>query len=321
MKLSELVHYLNQIDHLLQHHAETAVFNEICPLHHLVTTHHIQFPNYSNVVDFNLKQVGQSLERFDKSISSLRTTLTFEIDRMSEQYFDESYKNYQDAKTQDTIDYILNRKLFLSADSQEFVFGRLSKYSDWRYPGLIFRPGTEEWINLLVGLDPLYVVDEHMELLKPLEKKFNPQYLDRLRMYPIDETPDQKILDQLPDSQFAFALAYNYFNYKPVEIIARYLNEVFTKLKPGGIFAFTFNNCDKSYGVELVERKYMCYTPKSIVLEKIKQSGFEMELEKDLDASNTWIEVKKPGTLSTFRGGQTLAKIIDKSFEISNNKQ
>lgn len=321
MKLSVIVRYLNQIDSMLEHNARQAVSSELEPLHHLITTHDVQYPNFTKAVDFNMSQVHQTIERFDKSIINLRTNLLNEIGNLDETYFAESYRIYKDGRDQDSVEYILKRRLALSSKSEEFITGRLKKYSDWRHPGMVLRPGLEPWVDMLVGLDPLYLVDQDLALFHPIKDKFNQHYLERLRMYMVEEIGTEKILRQLPDHQFGFVLAYNYFNYKPIEVITQYLTEMYQKLKPGGIFAFTFNNCENAAGVELVERSYMCYTPAQLVHNVVKSLNYEVEIERHLDASNTWLEIKKPGTLNTLRGGQALAKIVDKSLKISNNNK
>ena len=107
-------------------------------------------------------------------------------------------------------------------------------------------------------------------------------------------------------------MAYNFFEFKPFEIMKRYFVEIFTKLKPGGVLAMTFNDCDRDKGVMLVENHFCCYTPGCLVKELAKSLGFEIEFEWSDQGSTTWIEFKKPGHRQSLRGGQALAKIIPK---------
>ena len=116
----------------------------------------------------------------------------------------------------------------------------------------------------------------------------------------------------IPDNQFGFCLAYNFFNYKPIEVIEVYLKEIHAKLKPGGTVALTFNDCDRSDGTELFERSFMCYTPGHALISRIESIGYEITYNFRTDSSNTWLEIKKPGELTSMRGGQSLAKILYK---------
>jgi SAM-dependent methyltransferase len=170
----------------------------------------------------------------------------------------------------------------------------------------------EDWIKELVGCDPLYLVDTHSELLEPAKLRFNDQYQRRLRTYTIRETTESNMLDQLPDGQFGFCLAYNFFNYKPLEVIEAYLKELYIKLKPGGVVAFTFNNCDRAEGIELFEKHFMSYTPEKNLVALCQSTGYEIKNVFRLDQSCTWIEIQRPGETTSLRGGQSLAKILYK---------
>jgi hypothetical protein len=134
-----------------------------------------------------------------------------------------------------------------------------------------------------------------------------------LRTYIINEGDLDRILDALPEQQFGFCLIYNYFNFKPIEIIRTYLYEIYNKLKPGGTVAFTFNNCDYTGAVELTERKFMCYTPGSLVMSFCESLGYDVIQTYQIDAACTWVELRTPGALSSVRGGQSLARIVAKS--------
>jgi hypothetical protein len=134
-----------------------------------------------------------------------------------------------------------------------------------------------------------------------------------LRTYIINEGDLDRILDALPEQQFGFCLIYNYFNFKPIEIIRTYLYEIYNKLKPGGTVAFTFNNCDHTGAVELTERKFMCYTPGSLVMSFCESLGYDVIQTYQIDAACTWVELRTPGALSSVRGGQSLARIVAKS--------
>jgi SAM-dependent methyltransferase len=177
---------------------------------------------------------------------------------------------------------------------------------------MIIRPGLDSFIENMVVYDPLYLVDLSHDFLRPALDKFNQQYQNRLRPYVVNEDLDAEILKQLPNNQFALCLAFNYFNFRPFEIIKKYLEEVYQKLKPGGTFVFTFNDCDRRSAVELVEKHYCCYTPGHLVRELVTTVGYEVVYSWNDDGPTTWIEVRKPGQLDSLKGGQALAKILPK---------
>ncbi len=162
----------------------------------------------------------------------------------------------------------------------------------------------------MVPMDPLYLVDTHQELLAPAIQKFTVEYQRRLRSYVINDRQPGTIMHKLPDSQFGFVLAFNFFNFRPLELIQRYLTELHSKLRPGGTLIMTYNNCDQSHGVGLAERNWMLYTPKRLILEHAASLGFELAASYDGQGDTSWLELKRSGDIDSLRGGQTLAKII-----------
>ena len=75
----------------------------------------------------------------------------------------------------------------------------------------------------------------------------------------------------------------------------------------------TFNDCDRRGAVELAERWNNCYTPGRLVRSLCESVGFVIEQEYVIDSAVNWLELRKPGTMVSLRGGQTLARIIAKS--------
>jgi hypothetical protein len=177
----------------------------------------------------------------------------------------------------------------------------------------MFRPGLEAFVEQLVPLDPLYLADQDLALLQPAVKGFTKEYQRRLRLYEIPERTDQLLLSQLPDGQFGYCFAYNYFNFKPLEVINQYLQELWNKMRPGGVIFFTFNDCDYSQGVGLAEKKFMCYTPGHMIVEHAENLGYEINQRHRGKGDVCWLEIQKPGKITSMRGGQTLAKIVAKS--------
>ena len=163
-------------------------------------------------------------------------------------------------------------------------------------------------------MDPLYLVDQHEDLLAPAMTKFSAEYQQRLRPYTIDDRADGELMTLLPNRQFGFVFAYNYFNYKPLDVICRYLDELYEKLRPGGRIIFTYNECEHASGVILAEKSFMCYTPGGRIRSYAESIGFEFEYQNTLEANAAWFEFKRPGDIVSLRGGQNMAKIMPKQL-------
>lgn len=313
MKLSTLVHLKNQLINSVQLDLEQAAKMHASPMCHLVQSHEIQFPDLTKQIHEDYQTVLASFARFSNTIDDVKHRVQDLIDSIENSYFVKSYDLFQEHISQDDNDYILDRKLDLPSDIVEYLHARMRRYGDWHHAGLIVRPGRWDWIEDLVSCDPLYLVDTNRDLLAPALDRFNPEYQRRLRLYLIGSSDANGLLDHVPDGQIGFCLAYYFFNFMPFELIRRYLEEIYRKLKPGGSVAFTFNNCDRAGGVELVERNYMCYTPGGLMMTMCESMGFEISHSYQLDSACTWIELRRPGELSSLRGGQSLARIVAKS--------
>jgi hypothetical protein len=72
----------------------------------------------------------------------------------------------------------------------------------------------------------------------------------------------------------------------------------------------TFNDCDNEKAVRLAENYYACYTPGHLLKAAATRIGYEIYFIWNGNIPATWIELQKPGTLTTIRGGQALARVV-----------
>jgi SAM-dependent methyltransferase len=312
MKLSELVAYKTELGKLTTRATQRDVELGLGQITHLVDTQSIQLGDFKQQLNDQYNEIYRSLEQFEVLVNALKKEVDAQIEIAEKPWFQESYRLYDQEMRNDSADHILNRRPILSTDTENFLRVRIQNYVDWQHPGMIIRPGLEKFVEDMVGYDPLYLVDQSHELLKPAVKKFTSEYQARLRLYTVKENIDDEILDKIPNGQFGLCLAYNFFEFKPFEIVRKYMTEVYQKLKPGGTFIITFNDCSRDKAVMLAEQRYACYTPGGLIKELAANIGYIQKFSWDNDGPTTWLELTKPGTLTSLRGGQTLAKIINK---------
>ena len=310
MKLSELVAYRNQLDALSSILTLKTANLELDKILHLVGTQPELMTSFTHNLDIQYADIQQAFVKFEDDLNNLKSQLKQKIETAERPWFQESYTLYEGELMQ-VAESVLELRKPNTLDTTPFQT-RLSQYANWKYPALIIRPGMETFIENMVAYDPLYLVDLSHDYLTPAMNKFNEQYQNRLRPYVVSEALDQDILVKLPNDQFGMCLAYNYFNFRPFEILKKYLAEIYQKLKPGGILAFTFNDCDRPSAVRLVENYYCCYTPGYLVRELAVSMGYEIVYSWNDPGPTTWLELKKPGELTSLKGGQTLAKIVPK---------
>jgi SAM-dependent methyltransferase len=310
MKLSELVGYLNLLESnelAPDYHAAIRRFQEIA---HVVNHHTVQIEHYGSAFVDKINSVAAEFQHVQTTLDNLKDNVRRQIAELEPAQYQASQRLYEEEMCYETTEYILNRRLNIDVDSRLLLTGRLLQYTDWRLPGLIIRPGREKFIEDLVPLDPLYVVDQHQELLDPAVQAFTPEYQRRLRPYVINDYEHADALWQLPVDQFGLIFAYNYFNYKPMKVVRQYLDSMFTRLRPGGVAIFTYNDCDWAHGAALAERSFMCYTPGREIQAHCDQLGFEILSVNRGQGDIAWMEIRRSGEIESIRGGQSLAKIV-----------
>lgn len=309
MKLSELIAYRQLLDDYQPRDSREKLEQTVGPIRHVVESHNIQFPELKGQLDKVYDDLQLDLNRFDSTLGLIRQQLQEAISSIEPKYLSASYQLYEEMAN-DSVETILNRRPTLDEATHDYVQGRIKTKTDWKRPGLILRPGLEDWIDDVVALDPLYLVDVDHALLEPAVNRFNPQFQRRLRKYIIKESSDEEMMSSIPNGQFGLVVAYNFFNYKPFEMVKKYLTEIYNKLVPGGVLTMTYNDCDRFGGVDLCERFFMCYTPGTMIKALAENIGFTINLTYNIDAACTWMELSKPGTKVSLRGGQALAKIV-----------
>lgn len=315
MKLQDVVAYINLLDSLSADAECKEAVRLLDGILHVVTNHQMQLESFSSTLTQDFNNIANGVNAFTFTLERLKKRLHDEVTVQEPEYFRESKRMFDHDMPYETNEYILNRRLSIDPDSNILLRSHLRSLGDWRLPGLIFRPGRETFIEDMVPLDPLYLVDQHEDLLKPSVESFTPEYQRRLRQYVINDRQDGLILNNLPQNQFGIVFAYNYFNFRPIELIRRYLTELFDVMRPGGTLIMTYNNCDRSQGVGLAERGFMCYTPRKHIQQHAESVGFESTFEHNGLGDLSWLEFVKPGKIESIRGGQTLAKIVAKTDE------
>lgn len=311
MILSQLVQFKNQIDSLKVDPAGHEFVRHLENILHHASSNDIRVESDINNIQQDLDSVRQSVDAFRNSFANVSRSLQHMVESRDQQMYEHSMKVYQEEFSQDTVEHILNRRLPIDQASENIMLARVKTYSDWRLPGMIIRPSKEEYVDSMVSLDPLYLVDHDVGLLEPAKERYLPEYQRRLRVYTINDYVKRPIFKNFPENQFGLIFAYNYFNYKPLSVINDYLAELFQLLRPGGRLIFTYNNCDLWHCVSFAEKNFMCYTPGVKIWNLARENGYTVTFEHNGVLDAKWIELIKPGEITSIKGGQSLAKIVE----------
>jgi hypothetical protein len=322
MKLSDLIAFKNL---LLEYDVSDIVYQSertFESILHTVKTNPIQIRSYTQTLTEDLLNAKDVHAQFNSTLNGIIDGVNLEIEAEEKSYYKQSKDDYESV-TKNRYNRIvhsediLKRIIQMSPETRTMLVNRIKSYIDWKHVGIIIRPGREDFIKHLVECDPLFLVDHDEELLEESVKDFTPEYQDRIRHHYITNTfenPNKQLLETVPNGQAGFCLAYNFFNFVEMGTFEQYLKEIFYKLKPGGTFALTFNDCDYAHGVGLVEKNYSFYTPGKQVLAVAKNIGYKQLFSWRDGLNLNWLELRKPGELDSLRGGQTLAKIIPKTL-------
>jgi len=313
MKLSEIVAYLNLLNSLDVPSECDAAVKKLSHVTHVVADNAGQWQSASDKIIKTFDNLGSIIAKYSSEIEDLKGELRSEIEQREQEYLQASMRLYREQLIHRPVDRILNTRMRIDDSDDLSLRTHLKNLTDWRMPGMIIRPGVENYIEDMVPLDPLYVVDHHKELIRVATSKFTPEYQRRLREYVINDWADGPILSKMPNNQFGVIFAYHYFNHKPIPIINKFLTEFYEKLRPGGSVIMTYNNCDLAHGVIRADHMWMLYTPRRLIERHALDVGFELVHAVDGKGDVSWLELRKPGDITSLRGGQTLAKILAKT--------
>lgn len=312
MNLSDIVKYLNLLEGPDTDPDISAAIQHLYGIVHVVANHQLQINQTREVMAQDVVNIEHAYHKFLATFTGLKDHLRQQIQARQPAMLAESQRLYEQEMIFEPADWIRKRRFQATNEDLLALRSLIRNFGDWRLPGMIIRPCGGDFLEDMVPLDPLYLVDTMQELLDPCVQQFTPEYQRRLRVYVVNDYEQAKPLHQLPDNQFGFILAYNFLNYKPVGVIERYLRDFAQKLRPGGHAVFTYNDCDRSQGVGLAEKSFMCYTPGSMVLDMVSRAGLELVQHRLAQYDLSWITVKRPGDIVSLRGAQVLAKIMPK---------
>ena len=310
LHLSKLVSYLNSLDTI---DCERMIYDSKTLIEKFsadIENHDFSWLDMSKSRDFKNKMFS-TVESLSEIWQEVRKKVTDEIKAGEPRYYSIS-EDICDAARMDDINSVLHRRSSMSDEVSIDLTNDVHKFVDWRFPGVFVRPGDGNMVRSMVACDPLYIVDTQLEFLTPSKEKFDVRYQKRLRLIEVDETLDDVLCRRLPLGQIGIVFIRDFFEYRDLDTITRYLKQCWEIMRPGASLLFTYNNCDYSEAVMLVENRTRCYTPGSEVKQRLIEIGFEIDYEKNFSDAVHWIKATKPGILTSFKGGQSLARIINR---------
>lgn len=263
-------------------------------------------PDYAKYLDDLVDHYDLLIDQVNQPVEELQTklkTIDQQIGELTHKLF---AGNYELEERYGSVDFVRNsRRIYVRTEVEDVIKQRILLHTNWRYPALEIGCRDGEWTQYMVASDPLYIMDRHTEFLDSTNSKFNGDYQRRLRKYPLVNHD----LSGLPVNQMNFVFSWGYFNYVSLDTMKQYLRQVYSVLRPGGIFMFSYNDGDTPAGAGMAENFAQTYMPKSMLVPLCESLGFEIDQEFDFEPNISWIEIRKPGTLETVKAHQVLGKL------------
>jgi len=204
----------------------------------------------------------------------------------------------------------------ISNDIDLLIRSNIHQHADWHFPAMQLgcRSLAQKYTAELIANDPLYMCDIDITYIDEATAQFNDLYNKRIRKYAISNYNMQA----LPHNQFGFILSWMFFNFAGGEILENYLTDLIKLLRPGGSLMFSYNNGDIFESCRLSETGGMSFISKRKILALCEKIGYSIISSYDLPNIDdqvkyiSWIEIRKPGVLSTVKRTQAIGRILSK---------
>ena len=310
MRVSDLLRYRNDIIAVLAQIDLVPVISGVCQhLYQLTATHPL------GIKHGTIDSIRSEYETISANTNSLKDQLAAILPDI-DNAVDTLAKELHTHNEVDFFNFYHRTEFCINEDTLDIIKGHIYQNAHHHYTGLQFgcTPQSKVLTGELVANDPLYLCDFSSDKVEDIAGQFNEVYYGRLRKYTITDHN----LNALPQNQFGFIFSWMLFNYANATCIHEYLKKMLGLLRPGGRFIFSYNNCDLLESCVLAETCGMSYVSKRQLISLCLQEGFEIVHEYDLPNNDdhvkwiSWIEIKKPGELSTVKRRQVLGEIKQK---------
>jgi hypothetical protein len=199
------------------------------------------------------------------------------------------------------------RKMWYELDyvSKNELAARISTVMEWQHPVLIVNVSNKDILSAVTHLTQVYLADTDDNLLNEAKSNFEVGYAEsNLRCYNIKDY-NSLDLSELPQEQFGTVICWYIFERLTMPLIEEALFKFEKLLKPGGTFIFNINNCDTELGARFaVDPPVKSFVTKELLESAVAKTKFTLFSWHDYSPTNTMVELKMPGKLTSFKRKQ-----------------
>lgn len=269
-------------------------------------------------IDSKHLEILKILAGMDSDLNTFKQGLQQKVNELAIPYYTKSediQKRSLELPRLEKLSRLKDSDLLHNEKSKELLINAITSHISARYAVCQIQPGYGEITKHIVAGTPMYIVESEDFPSIVNADLFNPVMNRRINWYTMKEQ-DTDPLAELPQGQIGCVVAIDYFNFKTITTIKIFLRSIYNILRSGGVAIFTYNNCDYPKGIDKVDKMYYCYTTEEEMTRVCNEMGFEIikSVARDydeLDNGISWLEIKKPGELSSIRAAQGLASIED----------
>lgn len=256
-----------------------------------------------------LEDIDSDLNRFKQGLKQTVKELAIPYYTKSEQI----EKHSVELPRVEKLSRLKMSDLLYNEESKQLLINAITSHIHAKYAVCQIQPGYGEITTHIVAGTPMYIVETEDFPSVVNTDLFNPVMKRRINWYSMYEKGADPLY-KLPQGQIGCVVVIDYLNFKTVPTIKTFLNSIYNVLRSGGVAIFTYNNCDYPKGIDKVDEMYYCYTTEEEMTSVCNEVGFEIIRSvvrgyDELDNGISWLEVKKPGELSSIRAAQGLATI------------
>lgn len=272
----------------------------------------IVFENFKKDKLNVLNNVYQTINQSISDIENIKESYDQKINHLVQKYNNTEYdekliKIFFYGKFREQLNEIIPEEILTK------IISKIKGYSNYRFPALELGCRQGFFTKELVASDPFYIVDFHNQFLENSANQFNQQYQKRIRTYKIEMHKDLAVknLSMLPKNQFNLVFSWHFFNFLSIRQAQYYIEQIFNLLRPGGTAMFSYNNCATVNGAMRVDPGDIAAYINGLELQKIcLDIGYEITNAEDLSSGDiSWLEITKPGELTTVKASQSLGEI------------
>tara|TARA_R110000803_G_scaffold195005_2_gene258197 strand:- start:294 stop:1421 length:1128 start_codon:yes stop_codon:yes gene_type:complete len=266
--------------------------------------------NHQEVLD-KLAALERAHEEYALSVNNLRSNINNVVFARERSILQKDYARFAEDSVRTDDNYtseVISRQQYISSEFDSQVSGLIQQHVSWEYPSLEVNPADARYSIAMNAADPQYAICINDEISQIVKSKFNEYYATRrLRIY-------DKVTD-IPKNQVGFATCINMFEYMPLDPIKDITKQVFDCLRPGGKFLLSYNNCNNSKSISLLNYDFRSLNTRELMESLLYGQGFDVVSTGDSnDGGWSWLLVAKPGDLTTQKVSAGSVNIIEKTY-------